>query len=693
MSSSRSIIKRPTPSLEDDDGDGELSRAPPADPIVAADHSQPAPPPAKVARLGGVDDGVDDDDAPGANDGEVAVEEEADAAAVAVPALPTPTVKTADEKGGGEEDARAPFSGEVPLKNEDDGGANEESTMAVVADAADVAEDMPTLPPYEGKFEEHIGVNSGADHCVVGGGKSSRKDRKEFTAEEKLQIISEISALPSVQSVLDKYGVSKSSLHRWRQPEKFGRLKEMVMGGAGSDVDDGDADGEGGRAKSNNPDGIIIENRDKFRKRDLHDKLRLIRLGLRFFCKENMNRDEDERLAITSSLIRLKAAEIKEDLLGRGEIRDEDELAAIMAFKGSKSWACLMGNKLGYLSSGGSIKWSEQQKANTAAYLEAHSRTPSRAKKNRTEFTTEEKLAILEELEATNARNKSESQPAVTVEQICQKYSTSKSSLHRWKQQYRSGQLQQLAAPSSGFSSAKRISTDRLHLIKHALNDFYIENENAPPDKRVTINCNLLQAKAIEVRNLLLERQQLHEHEQLARSTKEGESGGLGEGATREEAEEKGGDDKVSSSSSSSSGIISKEEVSALKSFKASSSWLRETARKFCWKLELDGKRDASADTVDDGAMISTTAATVSHQHYHYSDDAGMTEHVASEQHAAGAGQHVGMGGMENDDGLGVVQGGHQQHLSLAMPAYDAQGDAMDDVVDFNHEDSNTFDV
>ncbi len=78
----------------------------------------------------------------------------------------------------------------------------------------------------------------------------------------------------------------------------------------------------------------------------------------------------------------------------------------------------------------------------------------------------------------------------------------------------------------------------------------------------------------------------------------------------------------------------------------------------------------------------------VSHQHY-----PGMTEHVVSEQHAVGVRQHVGMGGMGNDDGLGVVQGGHQQHLSLAMPAYDAQGDAMEDVVDFNHEDSNTFDV
>ena len=743
----------------DDDGNEEPS-APPANPIfVAANHGRPSQlPPAKVARLGGGDDGADyyceDDDRDGLDENATGVKAEDLAAEEA-----------ADEEGGGE-DARAPFPGEVPLdepplspptphelptrqahnmsgssnpaEDEEGGGGGmnegygevddeEEMAMAVVADAVDVAEDMPSLPPLEGTGTG-TGTGEGVsdpDHGVAVT-KQSKKDRREFTAEEKLAIISEIGTMPSVQSVLDKYGVSKSSLHRWRQPEKLVRLQEMVRGSGGADEgDDLGADGEGEQAKPGNLNVVVVENRDKLRKRDLHDKLRLIKFRLQEFCKENMNRAEDERLAITSSLIQLKAAEIKEDLLGRGEIRDADEVAAVGAFKASKSWACLLGNQFGYLSSGASIKWSDVQKANTATYLEAHSRAPSRTKKNRMEFTAEEKLAILQELEDTNARNKTESQPAVTVEQICQKHSTSKSSLHRWKQQYRSGRLQQLATASSGYSNSKRISTDKLHVIKRALHDFYIENENVPPEKKVAINYNVLQAKAIEARDLLLERhhatvmtgtKQPHEHEQPGQSSNEkgGESGGGGEGAlTREEAEGgggdldqerhtrqeegvKGGNDK---SGSGSSDVMSKEEANALEGFKASSSWLRETAKKFGWKLDLDGKRDA----VNDGGMISAPPATAVYHHQdhrHYHDDGGMMDHVVLEQHVVGAGQHVvaaqdelamGLGGMGNDDGSGIVQGGgHQQHLLLAMSGYDAQGDAMED---FNHDDGTSFDV
>lgn len=751
-------IKRP---FDDDDGNEEPSIAPPANPIfVAADHGRPSQlPPAKVARLGGGDDGADyycEDDRDGQDENATGVKVE-DLA----------VEKVADDDEGGRGDAWAPLPGEVspdepPLSppplvpmiiihrqahnmsgssnpvedeeggggglNEGDGGVDEEEemVMTVVADAVDIAEDMPSLPPLEGTGTGE-GVSDHPDHGVAVI-KQSKKDRREFTAEEKLAIISEIGTMPSVQSVLDKYGVSKSSLHRWRQPEKLVRLQEMVRGSGGGGADEGDdleADGEDQQAKPGNPNVVVVENRDKLRKRDLHDKLRLIKLRLQEFCKENMNRAEDERLAITSSLIQLKAAEIKEDLLGRGEIRDADELVAVGAFKASKSWACLLGNQFGYLSSGASIKWSDAQKANTATYLEAHSRAPSRAKKNRMEFTAEEKLTILLELEETNARNKTESQPAVTVEQICQKHSTSKSSLHRWKQQYRSGRLQQLATASSGYSNSKRISTDKLHVIKRALHNFYIENENAPPEKKAAINYNVLQAKAIEARDLLLERhhatvmtgtKQPHEHEQPEQSSneEEGESGGGGEGAlTREEAEGEGGEldqerhtreeERVEGgdgkSGSGSSDVMSKEEANALEGFKASSSWLRETAKKFGWKLDLDGKRDELVDAVDDEAMV-----VYHHQdHHHYHDDGGMMDHVVLEQHAEGTGQHVvaaqdemamGLGGIGNDDGSGIVQGGgHQQHLMLAMSGYDAQGDAMEDVVDFNHDDGTSFDV
>jgi transposase-like protein len=707
----------------------EPSSPPLANPILAVDdhHGQPTPPPAKVARLGGGDDGVDDDDdhnvgrnvnAPGVRVDEAAASEKVGAEATVLGA-PQPfsgdvppdqpllisnssnPVKDEVEGGGGvsEEDG-------ADRQKEADGRVDAKTDMVVVAGAVDNAKDTPPLPPLTG--EGIYGLDEGV---VVG--KKSKKDRREFTAEEKLAIISEITTMPSVQSVLDKYGVSKSSLHRWRQPEKLGRLQEMVSGGGstsgggGDDGNDIDADSGGGHVKPTNSNGVVIENRDKLRKRDLHDKLRLIKLGLQNFCKENMNQAENERLAITSSLIQLKAVEIKEDLLSRGEIQDADELAAIEAFKASKSWACLMGNQLGYLSSGASIKWSDEQKTNTARYIEANSRKPSKKRKDRLEFTAEEKLTILQELENTNARNKMQSQPAVTVEQICHKYSTSKSSLHRWKQQYRSGRLQQLATTSSGYSNSKRISTDRLHLIKRVLNQFYIENENAPPDRKIGINYNVLQAKAIEARDIMLKRhhdavmtgiKQLHEQEQVEELPKEEVSCGRGGGATLEEAGEKAreieeGGDK---SGGISSDVMSKEEANALEGFKASSSWLRETAKKFGWKLDFDGKRDSSADAVNDLAMISASTATDHQDHVHYHDNGGIVEDITSEHHAVGEVQHVHdeiameFGGMGNE----VLPGIHQ-HLTLSMSAsYDGQGDAMEDVVvNFKNEESNTCDV
>jgi hypothetical protein len=145
---------------------------------------------------------------------------------------------------------------------------------------------------------------------------------------------------------------------------------------------------------------------------------------------------------------------------------------------------------------------------------------------------------------------------------------------------------------------------------------------------------------------------------------------------------------------------MSKEEANALEGFKASSSWLRETAKKFGWKLDLDGKRDELVDAVEDGGMISASPATVVYHyqdHHHYHDDGGMMDHaVRTGQHVVAAQDEMamGLGGMGNDDGSGIVQGGgHQQHLMLAMSGYDAQGDAMEDVVDFNHDDGTSFDV
>jgi transposase-like protein len=692
----------------------EPSSGPLANPILEADdhRGEPAPPLAKASWPGGVDEKADVD-APGANVVDSAGREEvgAEATAVGVP-LPVPFSEdispdqpphvpsnlsnpAEDEVGGGGGTSEEDGAGADRLK-EDDG--------RVDVNPMNNAEDIPPLPPL-GTGEGISSLYQGVDVD-----KKSKKDRREVTAVEKLTIISEISTMPSVQSVLEKYGVSKSSLHRWRQPEKLERLHQMVGGsggdGEGNDDDnDFDADGVGGHAKPANSSGVGIENRDKLRKRDLHDKLRLIKLGLQDFCKENMKQAENERLAITSSLIQLKAMEIKDGLLSRREIHDADELAAIEAFKASKSWACLQGNQLGYLSSCGFMKWSDKQKTNTASYLETNSRKPSKKRKDRLEFTAEDKLAILQELEDTNAQNKAQSMPAVTVEQICLKYATSKSSLHRWKQQYRSGRLQQLAMTSSGHANSKRISTDKLHLIKRALNEFYIENENSPPDRKIAINYNVLQAKAIEARDLMLKRHhnmvvtgmKLPKQEQLGESPNKtgGGSSGRGEDTTPDEAGGNGGELEEGGNNSGAVGIdvMSKEEAHALEGFKASSSWLRETAKKFGWKLDFDGKSN-------DGAMISASAATVVylHQdHHRYQNDEETTDHVASEHHVAGAVQHahdqvaMEFDGMGNEVLPGIDQGGHRQ---LAMSSYDGQDDAMEDVVvDFNNEESNTCDV
>jgi len=529
--------------------------------------------------------------------------------------------------------------------------------------------------------------------------KKSKKERKEFTAQEKLQILSELSGpnAPSALSLRLKYGVSKSSLHRWRQPDKIERLQEMARGAVASGV----AWGE------NSHLGI---DGDKSKKRDMNDKLRKIKMGLESFCNDNLARPEDERLAITSSLIQLKATEIKEELLERhlaapGVLADE-EAVAIRAFKGSKSWACLMGNQLGFLSAArGVIKWSDAAKSNTALYLDANSRNPPKPKKQRMEFTAEEKLGILQELENTNAQNKTDGAPLVTVEQICKKYHTSKSSLHRWKQQYKNGRLQELAEPGSGYKFSKRIFNDKLYVIKKALNEFYNENEKARVGERPNITYTMLQARAIMAKEVLLERHYVavavesekmlreqqregaalsqqsevgvvaEQHGGEAAQPQEGEGAvaqqddaavdayqkegeglvgekGKGEAATQTE---NGSDDN---SGGSSNDILTKEEVHSLENFKASNSWLRETAKKFGWKLDTDGKKDGvGMDSIGLINGIVNSAAVAPEAVYHYPDD-----HHTMEEHPAV--EHLGVEQCHVSQAPPVVHDAHEHPVA-----------------------------
>lgn len=353
-------------------------------------------------------------------------------------------------------------------------------------------------------------------------GTKSQKERTEFTASQKLQILAELDAEhpPSVQSVIQKWGVSKSSLHRWKQPAKRERLHEMAgPGGAGSKM-----------------------------KRDTNDKFAKLKSELRRFCKENATQPESAQYEINSPFIQVKSREIRDELLrrhGDEPFLEEKEVDALQQFQGSKSWACVTGNELGYLSANkgdNAVLWSEAAKANTAAYLH-QMRPPTESKKSRVEFTAQEKLDILKEMEANDP-----DKPNLTVKQICQKYNTSKSSLHRWQHAYKSGKLQE-AVESNGMGSAKRIFRDKLNPIKAALHEFVKENESLPYDKQVPILYSTLQHKALLKKEELLAQHQAENN-------------------------------------------LTEDEFEALQNFKASNSWLRELSRRMGWQLTfVDGQK------------------------------------------------------------------------------------------------------
>lgn len=106
----------------------------------------------------------------------------------------------------------------------------------------------------------------------------------------------------------------------------------------------------------------------------MNDKQHKIKSGLEEFCSKNMLCDDNDRLAITSGLIQLKATEIKNVLLTRsGVVCTDDEHANLLAFKASKSWACVVGNQLGYLTNA-SVNWSERNRVNTSACIEMNSK-------------------------------------------------------------------------------------------------------------------------------------------------------------------------------------------------------------------------------------------------------------------------------------------------------------------------------
>ena len=419
--------------------------------------------------------------------------------------------------------------------------------------------------------------------------------------------------------------------------------------------------GKNGAAAGEEQDGsssssIMTENKNIYRKRVMNDKLRQIKLGLWEFCKQNMDRDEDERLAITSSLIKLKATQIKEDLLSRyndsqstsesSHLLSDEEITALKSFQASKSWACQMGNHLGYLSSlGTSIQWTDKAKANTASYLKEQSLNPPKQKKQRMEFTAEEKLAIVQELEEANVENKAQRKPIITVDEICRKYDTSKSSFHRWQQQYRSGELQALANTTSGHWNSKRIFKCKLLALKKDLHKFYAENEAATSlDKKVTMTFARLQSTALAIKESLWERHYaaVAARDEQGVSVKQPQEDGDKEEKEEQQQQQQQLEqlvDKVDVAATedehginSKSDVMSEEEVNALVNFKASSSWIRDVAKKFGWKMELD-RKDFSSHSI----------MNVDHSEMNIAED--------------GTEQYIVAGQEDQDDGLSDAHG------------------------------------
>ena len=267
---------------------------------------------------------------------------------------------------------------------------------------------------------------------------SKKKDRTEYTASEKLHFLSllgnnNVEGGPNppadgddeqpqqpltAKQLCEKYQVSKSSLHRWKQQRS--RLEELV-------AEEGLGD----------------------RKRYTKDLLLKVKTELKTFVEENSAKCPESRLEITTQVLMTQAEIIRVGLLELHESRSkedkskkedtankegrleeaetavvltEEEYKALKSFKVTKSWAGRVATSLGLLKSprgerkprkkvaeevtaaeGVAISSPEQAKQNTLHFLSefkpAPTTTTPKPKKQRREFTALEKLDILRELE------------------------------------------------------------------------------------------------------------------------------------------------------------------------------------------------------------------------------------------------------------------------------------------------------
>ena len=520
----------------------------------------------------------------------------------------------------------------------DDGGATAAAAAAVALQPASplkrtAEQDVTTLHHHEHQNNNEAELTAGAKRQKT---YPTKKERQEFTASEKLRILklmegsrqssSSSSAIvdaaqPSytIKQLREKFGVSKSSLHRWRQQKD--RLEIMVQ-----------TEGLGNR------------------KRDTKDPLEKIKIGLQKFYNDNLNKLPNEQMIITPPVVQAMACKIREELLAEydaivadaaaasavGENVDgqqhqeqqvqpqpnlnEEELDAIRSFKITKTWASRVASSMGWFSQprrkptqqqqqqtqlqghqvthvDGSVgldntaavavdtvaapdgatttvavdpmteEESNAEKANlnTLVFLSQshpdYSTTNPKAKKTRKEFTATEKIAIIAEMDPQQTPN------PLNMAEICEKYSTSKSSVFRWKQQLRAGILTQMVN-EEGRGNFKRDVADKLGKVKMRLRDFIESNSCQPEETRIALTGAVLQAKAQEFRDELVA-----QHDADPSNSK-----------------------------------LKEDEVEALRKFKASKGWARKAAARFGWH-DVEEQANTYADGTAENAAAEAAAA------------------------------------------------------------------------------------
>lgn len=557
------------------------------------------------------------------------------------------------------DDSVVPHHLPPPQDYHDDGGAPLVAEEMAAPVKRDAEQDVATLNHEEAKRQKTTPV---AATAVVTTANPNKKDRREFTAEEKLRIINlldgsrqeaattadvpqQTTSLTNKQ-IREKFGVSKSSLHRWRQQKH--RLEIMVQ-----------SDGLGTR------------------KRDTKDPLEKIKAGLQKFYNENMEKSPDERLIITTPVVQAMACKIRDELLAEydaavadaaaaaaidlnndGQQQQQDpppepnlnpeELTKIRRFKVTKSWAGRVASQMGWLSQprkkssnlqqqqveeqvvgeqmapivpdGAAVLGStaaapndtiatntdedeatEKAKQNTLAFLSKthpdYSTTNPKVKKSRKEFTAQEKLKILMEMDPEQT-----STPLVMAE-ICERYSTSKSSVFRWKQQYRAGTLTQMI-DEEGRGSFKRDVNDKLGKVKMRLKKYIEDNRAQPPETREILSSGVLQGRAQQFRDELLAQYELDP----------------------------------------SKSDLKDDEIDALRRFKASKGWARKAASRYGWTETEDPSYSAEAALRTESEVLKREAAAAIAAAAEVSVDALMAGHAVPElSHHAAVNEDVAM--------------------------------------------------